>query len=528
MNSTIAQLILQALASWGVKNIYGVSGDAILPVMDALRNQDQIKYYSTASEQGASFMACGEARVTGKPGVCLATEGPGALNLLNGVADAYRDGIPLLVLTGQVETAKLLTASKQYINQQQLFAPITGSTTLLTRPESTVGTLKIAMEKAIGDNTPCQVSLPKNILLSVVQNKKIPLLESRFPPNISGSIEKAINVIGSCHKPVIIAGRTAINFKELVFQLSMMIGAAIIPAQGARGIYPGIEKMIPGGLGEAHIPPLLKMADCVILIGSSPYEHKFIPKEIRVIQIDTCPQKIAHNLMPLAITGDIQNILKNLLKGLSNTSPDKHWQEEIRKNHEKYIHMIRSEANLPEESLSIQTVVSILNDIIPSDAVITIDSGEFMHWFDRGFIAKQQKVIISDNWRCMGCGLPFGLGAQIASPSKKIIVLTGDGGFIMTLQEMITAVRYSLPVVVIVFHDNIYALEKHRMMKAGMNTFGVDVNTFDFSSYAKLCGAEGIRVEDPKTLRETLIKSINANHPIIIDIVVNQPKPIFI
>lgn len=175
-----------------------------------------------------------------------------------------------------------------------------------------------------------------------------------------------------------------------------------------------------------------------------------------------------------------------------------------------------------------QTVVSVLNDIIPSDAVITIDSGEFMHWFDRGFIAKQQQVIISDNWRCMGCGLPFGLGAQIVLTGKKIVVLTGDGGFIMTMQEMITAVRYSLPVVVIVFHDNIYALEKHRMLKAGMNPFGVDVNSFDFSSYATLCGAEGIRVEDLKTLRETLKKSINANRPVIVDIVINQPKPIFV
>lgn len=348
MERTIAQLILQALASWGVKNIYGVSGDAILPVMDALGKQDQIKYYSTASEQGASFMACGEASVTGKPGVCLATEGPGALNLINGVADAYRDGLPMLVLTGQVETAKLLSGSKQYINQQQLFAPITGLTTLLSRPESAVGTLKIAMEKAIGDNTPCQVSLPKDILLSPAHNNKIPLLEDKVPPGISGSIEKAINTIRSCRKPVVIAGRAAINFKELVFQLSGMIGAAIIPAQGARGIYQGTEKMIPGGLGEAHIPPLLNMADCVLLIGSSPYEHKFIPTDIRVVQIDTCPQKIAHNLMPLAITGNMQNILKDLLEGLSSASPDKHWQEEITKTHEKYMVMIQSEANLPE------------------------------------------------------------------------------------------------------------------------------------------------------------------------------------
>jgi len=528
LEQTVAQLILETLAAWGVKNIYGVSGDAILPFMDALRKQEKIKFYSTANEQGAAFMACGEARITGRPGVCLATEGPGALNLVNGVADAFRDGVPMLVITGQVETAKISTNTKQYFNQQALFSSITGLTTLLTRPESAVGTLKAAMEKAIGDNTPSHVSIPKDIFQSPAHSTTIPVLERALPPGISGNIGEVINLIRSCRKPVIITGKAAIPFKDEVFQLAGRIGAGIIPAQGARGIYPGGENIILGGLGEAHIPPLLNRSDCVLLIGASPYEHKFIPPQVKVVQIDTRPQQIARHLRPVSIAGNVYNILKSLIEGLSDVSPDTGWLEEIRKCHAEFIAMIEGEANLSGKPIPVQKVISTLNETIPADAIITIDSGEFMHWFDRGFIAGRQQVIISDYWRCMGSGLPYGIGARAASPDRKVVILTGDGGFIMTMQELITAVRYSLPVVVIIFNDSMYSLEKHRMEKTGMSPFGVDVKAPDFAVFAASCGAEGMRVEDPEILRDVLYKAMGLDRPVVIDVISGASKPVFI
>jgi pyruvate dehydrogenase (quinone)/pyruvate oxidase len=528
LSQTIAQLFLKLLAQWGVKNIYGVSGDAILPFMDAIGKQEEIKFISTANEQGASFMACGEARVTGNPGVCLATEGPGAINLLNGVADAYRDGVPMLIITGQVETSKLSTNTKQYFEQQLLFAPVTGLTTLLTRPESTAATLKIAFEKAAGDNIPCHISVPKDIFLSPAKDYNITDLGFPCPPGISGNIEEAIKTIENCHKPIIITGRAAIAYKDTVFQLAYRIGAGIIPAQGARGIFPDTEDILLGGLGETHIPPLLQQSDCVLLIGASPYEHKFIPPHVIIIQIDTRPQNIAHHLRPFALTGDAALILKELLKGLSEKKPDYTWQNEIKKHHDNRLEMIRSEANLSGKPIPPQRVVSLLNDILPEDAVIAIDSGEFMHWFDRGFIAKSQNVIISDYWRCMGGGLPIGLGAKVASPEKKVIVLTGDGSFIMTMQEIITAVRYLIPVIVIIFNNGKYLLEKHRMQKEGMIPFGVDLRTPDFALFAKACGAEGIRLEEPEMLKQSLENAIALDRPAVIDIIIRDEVPKFI
>lgn len=528
MGETIAEVILKALAGWGVKNIYGVSGDAILPFMDALGKQNEINFYSTASEAGAAFMACGEARVTGKPGVCLATEGPGAVNLLNGLADAYRDSIPMLIITGQVETARLDTNAKQYINQQQLFAPVTSLTTLLTRPESALGVFKMAMEKAIGDSTPCHISIPKDIFLSPAHEIGFPMLGNPRPPGVMGNLETTTKIIGSCKRPIMIAGRTAIPFKDRVLQLANLIGAGIIPAQGARGIYPGTEDRIIGGMGESHIPPIIHKSDCVILFGDNPYENKYVPPNVKVVQIAARPQNLAGDLNSIGLAGDIALILSILVEKLANFAPDNIWQEEIKKYHDQYIEMVRGEASLMDKPISPRQVIAVLNDTLPEDVLITIDVGEFMHWFDRGFIARQQQVIISDYWRCMGCGLPYGLGAQAACPDKKVVVLMGNGDFIMALQELLTAVRYRLPVVVIVFNNGIYALEEHKMQNTGLVPFGTGVAGPDFVKLAEACGAVGIRVEEPEKVAEVLQKSFVLEKPVVIDIVVNQDKPAFI
>ena len=528
MNVTAAQVIIKALESWGVRNIYGVSGDAILPFMDALGKQDKVRYYSPVTEQGAAFMACGEARVTGKPGVCLATEGPGALNLINGVADAYRDGVPMLVITGQVETGKISTNAKQYFDQQQVFGPVTGFSTLLNRPESAVDNFKIAMEKAIGDNTPCHISVPKDIFSALVGEYDIPPLGNHTPPGIFGNTDEVISLLMGCRKPLIIAGRAAIPHRDAVYRLAKLVGAAVIPAQGAGGIYAGEECFFVGGLGEAHIPPVLNRTDCIILIGASPYEHKFIPKSKKIIQIDTRPQNLANHLRPLPLTGNMALILDLITGGLGNYVPDPGWQDEISKCHYKHLKMIEKETELRDKPVSPRQVVALLNETIPDASVITIDSGEFMHWFDRGFIPRKQKVIMSDYWRSMGCGLLYALGVKAACPDQKVVVLSGEGGFMMSIQELITAARYALPVTIIVFNNGRYLLEEHRMLKNGMDPFGVDVRTANFTQFAAACGIEGIRVEEPAELRGALERAMTIEGPAVVDISTNQEKPLFI
>lgn len=530
MRETVAQVIIKALHAWGIKNIFGVSGNGILPLMDALGKQEHIKFYSTVSEQGAAFMANGEARVTGKPGVCLATEGPGALNLVNGVADAFRDRVPMLVITGQVETGKINTNAKQYLNQQQLFAPITGCTTQLTRPESVVPILQGALEKAIGDGVPCHISIPQDILQAPTPaNLNLPTLTTPCSPGISGNIDEFCKILDQCQRPIFITGKISIKFKEKILTLAQKVGAGIIPGQGARGIYPGEVEHIIGGLGEAHIPPILQRADCILMIGASPYEHQFILKgmDIDILQLDTKPQNVTHSLSPFSLTGDIRLIIESLHEGV-NEKQNFHWREIVNQCHVDFIEMIRSEGAVQDRPLPPRTVISALNEAVAPDALIAIDTGEFMHWFDRGFIARQQQVLISENWRCMGSGLPMGIGAKTAFPGRKAVVVTGDGGFMMTMQEIITSIRYSLPVVIIIFNNGCYLLEQHRMQKNNMEPFGTDLPKLDFVKVAKACGAEGIRVEQPEHLHDALTKAMSLNNTVVLDIIINQERPLFI
>jgi len=473
-------------------------------------------------------MAGGEARVTGCPAICLATEGPGALNLVNGVADAWRDGLPMLIITGQVDTAKISSNVKQYFNQQALFAPITGSTTLLTRPESTMAVFTAALERAVGDRLPCHVAVPADIFTTPAAYGPAGSPAQPAPPPVYGDFAGATRVLQSSQRPILLAGRVAVPHREKVWHLADRLGAGIIPGQGARAIFPGAAELVIGGLGEAHIPPLLTEADCVILVGASPYEEKFIPAGVQVVQVDLRPQNIAHSLRPLPLTGDVGLLLERLLQDLPRTRPAEVWRTKIANCHRDYRAMIGAEAGLSGKPIPPPRVVAVLNDILPEDAVITIDSGEFMHWFDRGFIAKRQEVLISENWRCMGCALPFGLGAQLANPRRKVVVLTGDGGFLMTMPEILTAVRYALPVSIIIFNNGGYALEKHRMENKGWPPFGVDVQQPDFVSPAKACGATGLRVEEPADLGDVLKGAIAADHPVVVDVPVSADKPLFL
>ncbi|MTV47842.1 hypothetical protein GJ688_02435 [Heliobacillus mobilis] len=527
---TVAQLILKVLLSLGTKRIYGVSGDAILPLMDAFSKQDAIRFISTAHETGAAFMACGEARVTGVPSVCVATEGPGALNFVNGVADAYRDGIPLLVLTGQVETGKLYSNAKQYIDQQALFLPITGMTTLLTRPESVVDVIKVAWQKALGDNTPCHISLPKDILLSPAPMAEVPTITPLAPPSIDGDILSIADLLTASERPMIIAGKAAWPFREKVYHLAKQLGAGIIPGQGARGVFSAQDQRVLSGLGEAHIPPSLRETDCVILMGASPYEYPFIPKEVPVIQIEPHLQQVEHSLRPIYAVGDIQSILDKLIERSGGKNPNPEWQKKLQASHKSFLDMIEAEIDDTGKgtSISVQQVFSLLNHMLPQESIIALDIGEFTHWFDRAFLSRGQQVIISEFWRSMGSGLPFGLGAQLACPEKRVFVLTGEGGLLMTLQEMVTAVRYALPVIVIIFNNGQYALEKHKMEKAAMEPFGVDVYSPDFAGIASACGALGLRVKTPEELSLAMERALQSDLFTVVDILVDESVPSFL
>lgn len=217
------------------------------------------------------------------------------------------------------------------------------------------------------------------------------------------------------------------------------------------------------------------------------------------------------------------------MRGLAEVIPNEDWLAEISAEHLRFTRMIEEEDKIRERPVPPRRLVAALNKVIPERAVIVIDSGQFMHWFDRGFIPRPgQSVIISDNWRSVGFALPAGIGTRAADSDRPLVVLTGDGGLTMALPELITAARYDLPLLLVVFNDSRYALEVHKMEASGLKPFGLQLKPTDFAALARACGAAGYREEDPVNLEEVLREALAAGHPAVVDVVTEPARPVYL
>ncbi len=532
MPGNVADAILAVLADRGVKSIFGVSGDAIFPLLDAISRQSGLKYYGAATETGAAFMASYEARLTGRPGVCTATSGPGVANLMNGLADAYFDRAPVLALTGQVATRVLGTNAKQYFNQQQLVKTFATKSELVVNPEALVPALISALETALYEKTVTHLSIPEDVFQMPAPNATWPEVNAQnlpsFPSpysnltvNSSAAFEEAVSKAASrldkAQRPVLIVGDRGREIKELSISLAEKTGAGIIIAQQAKGVIPNDHPLVLGGIGEAYVPHVLGKADAFLLIGAASFELNFLPKNVPLVQLAEMPGLLAYDRMEQGIADDIGQILKLLLEKTSSRS-NRPWKDEITGEKKALGQLLSGDARNNQVPIHPARLVAALSQTVAGDAIIASDIDGFMHWFDRGFEAREQTLLISSHWRSMGAGIPAAISAKIARPEKQVFALVGDGGFLMSLAEILTAVKYRLPITVIVANNHLYGLEKHKMQAQGMTPFGNDIRVPDFAAYAHASGAKGFRVEKPDQLENILNTALNCGEPAVVDV----------
>lgn len=514
-----ADLILAQLAEWGVERIYGVLGDAIFPLLDAVGRQHKIKFIAATHEANAAFMASYEARVTGKIAVCTATGGPGAVNLLNGLADAFMDGSPVLALTGQVGKKEIGLNVKQYFDQQGLFRIFSKNTSILVEPVSAVNLLVRAVRKACLERSVVHISIPKDVFGQAVSAEIVPpgFVEVKSTPVFSGDREVLADVIRSSQKPLILAGRFARDSVEQVAALAYRIGAGLITAQGAKGIIGGHQEIYLGGIGEAYLPKIVMEADCIVLIGDTSYEKNFLPREAKIVYINERPENIPANAAAYA-TGDPGLVVEDLVSGLGKDFLNQEWfgrvKDEVRAA--KLLLTQEIDTMRPIHPLKLMTALS---RVIPENSVITMDTGEFMHWFDAGFYGPKVNVLFSEKWRSIGCGLPAAVGAKFACPEKDVITIVGDGGFITSMSELLTCVRYNLAITIVLVKNGIYSIEKNKMVAEGLQPFGCEVYNPDFVQFAKSCGAEGFRIEDPAEIEKTVRFALELKKPVLLEVV---------
>jgi pyruvate dehydrogenase (quinone)/pyruvate oxidase len=527
LKTTVAGFLIRQLAAWGVERIYGVIGDANLYVLDELARQNRIRYIACRHECAAALMASAEAKLTGRVGVCLATSGPGVANLLNGLADAAADGAPVLAITGQVETTKIGTHAKQYVDQQRLVEPLAVWTEQAVHPDALPELLHRALAAAAAGGAVAHLSIPKDLYAKQLRAAPAPYPAYWHRPPLASDrdIDALADRLQRAKKPAFLLGRGALGLKRELRELAEACSAAVVTTLPARAAFPNDHPLYAGGLGQAGSEAatvLLRESDLIVVFGATWWPDEFTPDSAPVVQIDRVPAQIGAGYPVLdGIAGDLRNVVPRLADALRRAAaPDRSlWDRRVRTVCRSWGERIAEEAGKEGTPIPPQRVVKTISDLVADDAVIALDTGDHTLWFNRVFQAKRHDILVSGRWRTIGFGLPAAIAAKLAQPERQAVAVVGDGGAVQTIMELTTAAEQQLPVVVVVMNNGCYALEKHRMEAEGLNTLGSAVRPPDFAALAQACGANGIAADTPKRLEAALRQALyERTRPTLIDV----------
>ena len=531
-NRTVAETIIEQLSNFGVEFIFGVTGDALLPLMTALSKQDRIRFIGTRHESAAAFMASAYAKSTGKIGVCTATSGPGLANLLNGLADAYSDYVPVLALTGQVPADKVGTHSKQYVDQQRLVESIVSYTAMLSSPKSTITLLNRAVQTAVSGRTVGHLSIPKDLWDQPFGGDLIPSNPYLYehPLGQTPNLEQAVTFIQSLKRPLFLIGNGARGCQNEIKRIASQIGAGIIYSLGGKGIIDEDYELLLGGVGEGgskEASECLQKADGLVIIGAMWYPETFMPSGIPILQIEKEPTHLhLEKNLQAALIGDAGEILKSLETKL-NSLQNEQWVQQIFEARRNHLDQVSVEENNDFIPISPARVYRALETLIDPQAIISLDTGDHTVWFNRTFNMKEQDILFSGTWRTLGFGIPAANAAKLAYPDRQVVAIVGDGGFAMNMAELSTMLRYKLDVKIILLNNQSLAMEKNKMEYSGRNSFGDDLTNPNFKQLADSFGLLGYRVSQPEQLETVIGEAFQQQGPVLVEIMSSsEPTPL--
>lgn len=520
--ATVSRYILDQLAAFGIKRMYGVAGDTQLHLVAETATHPSISFVSVCNENAAGFMAAAEAMLTGLPGVCIATSGPGVANMLNGLGEAYGDKLPVLALTGQVELSKIGTEAKQYLEQQVMMRPLAAYSAQVVDADAVGKVLPLALLKSMSRKQLTHVSVPKDLLTktTTAQVMARPIgLDPHIIPSAS-ALKAALDAIGRSRRPLILAGVGAHNAMPDVVKLAQLWGAGIVTSLGAKGSISRQEPLYLYGLGQggsAVASELLSKCDLLLVIGCNWWPDDYaIADAAQVIQIDINAESVGCGKAPhIALIGEAQEVTWQIRSELK-TQAEPSWVEIVANAKLKWELHLAEDLVHTAERMHPAVVMTELEKLSLTDAIYTIDTGDHTIWFNRHFHGLCHRVLFSGKWRTMGFGLPAAIAAALVHPGKRVICVTGDGCLNMVLTELATVVRENLPVTIVVLNNHAYSIEKNRMLNAGLPTIGVDLPAIDYVKAAEACGMSGESVADEEELRQALGRALEGSRPYLI------------
>lgn len=542
MAKNTSDIIVDTLEGWGVDTVFGLPGDGVNGIIEAFRErQDRIKFIQVRHEEAAAFMACGYAKYTGKLGVCLATSGPGAIHLLNGLYDAKMDHAPVLAITGMTYHDLIGQQYQQDVETDKLFMDVASYDERIMGLAHAKAVTDIACREALYNRTVSHITIPVDL-----QEQELPgdRSERNIPKHTSQAqpcpiqvpsitdLKRAAEILNTAKRPVILCGQGALGAGDILVQVADIIGAPIIKALLGKAVIPDEHPLSLGGIGLLGTRPAedaLDKCDALLMVGTSFPYIDYLPKpgQARGIQIDINPGRIGLRYpIEVGLLGDSQSTLQ-LLKPLLNYHRNRSFLETLQDEMVDWWKLMENRGTSDNTPLRPEVVAHAVSDLADHDAIISTDSGTITTWAARQLKMKPNQMFsCSGNLATMAPGLPYTIAAQVAYPDRQCIAFVGDGGFTMLMGEFATAVKYGLPIKVVIIKNNVLGQIKwEQIVFLGNPEYVVELPPIDFVKFAEACGGVGIHVEQPGDVHDAVAAALKSDKPTIVEAVVDPNEP---
>jgi len=543
MSKTVADRLIARLRTWGVDTVFGLPGDGVNGLFEALRKQEEkIRFIQVRHEESAAFAACGYAKFSGRLGVCIATSGPGGIHLLNGLYDAKFDGQPVLAITGHTFHDLIGTHYQQDVDLDKLFIDVAAYNERIMGAAHVDNIVDQAVKTALARRTVVHINIPKDVQdwadsngdrsAGNVADHSSNIFAASHPTPDESMIDKAIDLINRGSRIAILAGRGCLGARTELLELAEKLAAPIIKPLLGKAVVPDDSLYTTGGiglLGTAASQEALSDCDTLIIAGSSFPYLEFYPRpgKAKTIQIDLDPARVGlRHEVDVGLIGDCRGVLRSLVDRVPRKD-DRSFLKQAQENMQEWNKLLNERASRTDMPMKPQTALHKLNELLDEDAIVCCDTGTVTTWAARHIqIRGEMQFSASGTLASMANALPYSIGAAVANPGRQIICIAGDGGFSMLMAELATLVKYALPVKIMIIKNNSLGMIKwEQLVLEGNPQYGVELQPIDFELIAEACGAAGWTLEDPADADRVLREMIAHDGPALVQAVVDPHEP---
>ncbi|SFS51447.1 pyruvate dehydrogenase [Saccharopolyspora flava] len=525
---TVAEQFIEVLVQAGVKRIYGIVGDSLNPVVDAVRRTEGIEWVHTRHEEAAAFAAGAEAQVTGRLAVCAGSCGPGNLHLINGLYDAHRSGAPVLALASHIPSEQIGTGFFQETHPEELFNECSHFCELLSQPDQMPRLLRSAIQTAVGRRGVSVLVMPGDVAEESTTKPTGQGVVDWEPPTLLPSADQVSALaerINRAERPMLFCGAGSrgahADVMELAEKIKAPVGHALRGKEWIQYDNP-YDVGMSGLLGYGACYEAMHKADLVLLLGTDfPYDN-FLP-QANTVQVDIEPTHLGRRtVLDLAVHGDVAETIRAVLPQL-RTKTDRSYLDRMLREHAGQLEKVVDAYTRNVESqvpIHPEYVADVLDDLASEDAVFTVDTGMCNVWAARYITPNgRRRVLGSFVHGSMANALPQAIGAQLAEPNRQVVSMSGDGGLAMLLGDLLSLRTHRLPVKTVVFNNSSLGMVKLEMLVDGLPDFGTDHDGVDFAAIARAAGIHSVRVEKPGEVRDALSEALSHPGPALVDVV---------